>query len=162
MKYMLAIAVLVLTAWIGYGVLGTATAASVTRNTSPLMYAVGDEVELYLDRSRSGDRIFLSGRLESFDNDQYCLRQTEESILDPRMGNFVTRSFAEYHVPVHLDIGEIETVFVEEEDKIVNKMGVKGIGEVGIVGVAAAVANAIFNATGIRVRELPVTPDKLL
>lgn len=86
----------------------------------------------------------------------------EESILDPRWGNFVTRSFADYHVPANLDIGEIETVFVDEEDKIVNKMGVKGIGEVGIVGVAAAVANAIFNATGKRVRELPITPDKLL
>ncbi|MDQ3799134.1 MAG: xanthine dehydrogenase family protein molybdopterin-binding subunit [Acidobacteriota bacterium] len=86
----------------------------------------------------------------------------EESILDPRWGNFVTRTFADYHVPANLDIGEIETVFVEEEDKIVNKMGVKGIGEVGIVGVAAAVANAIFNATGKRIRELPVTPDKLL
>jgi xanthine dehydrogenase YagR molybdenum-binding subunit len=86
----------------------------------------------------------------------------EESILDPRWGNFVTRSFADYHVPANLDIGEIETVFIEEEDKIVNKLGVKGIGEVGIVGVAAAVANAIFNATGKRVRELPITPDKLL
>jgi xanthine dehydrogenase YagR molybdenum-binding subunit len=86
----------------------------------------------------------------------------EESILDPRHGNFVTRSFAEYHIPANLDIGEIETVFVNEDDKIVNKLGVKGIGEVGIVGVAAAVANAIFNATGKRVRELPITPDKLL
>ena len=86
----------------------------------------------------------------------------EESILDPRWGNFVTRSFADYHIPANLDIGEIETVFLDEEDKIVNKMGVKGIGEVGIVGVAAAVANAIFNATGKRVRELPITPDKLL
>lgn len=86
----------------------------------------------------------------------------EESILDPRWGNFVTRSFADYHIPAHLDIGEIETVFLPEEDKIVNKLGVKGIGEVGIVGVAAAVANAIFNATGKRVRELPITPDKLL
>ncbi|HEX8736305.1 MAG TPA: xanthine dehydrogenase family protein molybdopterin-binding subunit [Pyrinomonadaceae bacterium] len=86
----------------------------------------------------------------------------EESILDPRWGNFVTRSFADYHVPANLDIGEIETVFLDEEDKIVNKLGVKGIGEVGIVGVAAAVANAIFNATGKRVRELPITPDKLI
>jgi xanthine dehydrogenase YagR molybdenum-binding subunit len=87
---------------------------------------------------------------------------TEESVLDPRWGNFVTRTFAEYHVPANLDIGEIETVFINEEDKIVNKMGVKGIGEVGIVGVAAAVANAIFNATGKRIRDLPITPDKLL
>ena len=87
---------------------------------------------------------------------------TEESILEPRYGNFITRSFADYHIPANLDIGDIETIFVEEEDKIVNKMGVKGIGEVGIVGVAGAVANAVFNATGKRVRELPITPDKLL
>jgi xanthine dehydrogenase YagR molybdenum-binding subunit len=86
----------------------------------------------------------------------------EESVLDPRHGNFVTRSFADYHIPANLDIGAIETVFISEEDKFVNKMGVKGIGEVGIVGVAAAVANAVFNATGKRVRELPITPDKLL
>ena len=87
---------------------------------------------------------------------------TEESIIDPRHGNFVTRSFAEYHVPSNLDIGEIKTIFIEEEDKFVNKLGVKGLGEVGIVGVAGAVANAIFNATGKRVRDLPITPDKLL
>lgn len=87
---------------------------------------------------------------------------TEESLLDPRWGNFVTRSFADYHIPSNLDIGEIETIFINEEDKIVNKLGVKGIGEVGITGVAAAVANAIFNATGKRVRSLPITPDKLL
>ncbi|HEY0429513.1 MAG TPA: xanthine dehydrogenase family protein molybdopterin-binding subunit [Pyrinomonadaceae bacterium] len=87
---------------------------------------------------------------------------TEESIIDPRWGNFVTRSFADYHVPVNLDVGEIETIFVNEEDKFVNKMGIKGIGEVGIAGVAAAIANAIFNATGKRVRDLPITPDKLL
>lgn len=86
----------------------------------------------------------------------------EESILDPRHGNFVTRSFADYHIPANLDIGEIETVFIDEEDKFVNKLGVKGIGEVGIVGVAAAIANAIFNATGKRVRNLPITPDKLI
>lgn len=87
---------------------------------------------------------------------------TEESVLDPRWGNFVTRSLAEYHVPSNLDIGTIETIFIDEKDTIPNKLGVKGIGEVGIVGVAAAVANAIFNATGKRVRDLPITPDKLL
>ncbi|MDO1450842.1 xanthine dehydrogenase family protein molybdopterin-binding subunit [Rhodocytophaga aerolata] len=87
---------------------------------------------------------------------------TEESILDPRWGNFVTRSLAEYHVPSNLDIGKIETIFINEIDTKPNTLGVKGIGEVGIVGVAGAVANAIFNATGKRVRELPITPDKLL
>jgi xanthine dehydrogenase YagR molybdenum-binding subunit len=87
---------------------------------------------------------------------------TEESIIDPRWGNFITRSFADYHVPSNLDIGTMETIFIDEEDRIVNKLGVKGIGEVAIVGVAAAVANAVFNATGKRIRELPITPDKLL
>ncbi|MEJ7766221.1 MAG: xanthine dehydrogenase family protein molybdopterin-binding subunit [Chitinophagaceae bacterium] len=87
---------------------------------------------------------------------------TEESIIDARWGNFVTRSLADYHVPSNLDIGDIETIFIDEEDKVPNKLGVKGIGEVSIVGVAAAVANAIFNATGKRIRQLPITPDKLL
>jgi xanthine dehydrogenase YagR molybdenum-binding subunit len=87
---------------------------------------------------------------------------TEESILDPRYGNFVTRTLADYHVPTNLDVGEIDVAFIPEEDKIVNKLGVKGIGEVGIVGVAAAIANAVFNATGKRVRDIPITPDKLL
>ena len=87
---------------------------------------------------------------------------TEESIIDPRRGNFVTRSFADYHIPVNLDVGTIDVEFIPEEDRIVNKLGIKGVGEVGIVGVAAAIANAVFNATGKRVRELPITPDKLL
>ncbi|CCH02687.1 xanthine dehydrogenase YagR molybdenum-binding subunit [Fibrella aestuarina BUZ 2] len=87
---------------------------------------------------------------------------TEESVTDPRWGNFVTRSFADYHVPANLDIGDLDAIFIREDDQRANKMGVKGIGEVGIVGVAAAVANAVFNATGKRVRELPITPDKLL
>ena len=87
---------------------------------------------------------------------------TEESVIDPRWGNFVTRSLADYHVAVNLDIGSVETIFINEKDSFVNKLGVKGIGEVGIVGVAGAVANAVFNATGKRVRDLPITPDKLL
>ncbi|QJW90493.1 xanthine dehydrogenase family protein molybdopterin-binding subunit [Spirosoma taeanense] len=87
---------------------------------------------------------------------------TEESVVDPRWGNFVTRSLADYHVPSNLDIGDLDAMFIREEDPHVNTLGIKGLGEVGIVGVAAAVANAIFNATGKRIRELPITPDKLL
>lgn len=87
---------------------------------------------------------------------------TEESIVDPRYGNFATRSFADYHVPSNLDVGKLDAMFINEEDKIANTLGVKGIGEVGIVGVAGAIANAVFNATGKRIRNLPITPDKLL
>ncbi|WP_231460290.1 xanthine dehydrogenase family protein molybdopterin-binding subunit [Pedobacter sp. Leaf132] len=87
---------------------------------------------------------------------------SEESVMDPRWGNFATRSFGDYHVPANLDVGKLDAIFINEEDKIPNKMGVKGIGEVGIVGVAAAIANAIFNATGKRIRKLPITPDKLI
>jgi xanthine dehydrogenase YagR molybdenum-binding subunit len=86
----------------------------------------------------------------------------EESVLDHGLGRFMNHSFAEYHVPVHADVREIEVIFVDEVDNIVNPLGAKGLGEIGIVGVAAAVANAIYNATGRRVRELPITPDKLL
>ncbi|MGO4877563.1 xanthine dehydrogenase family protein molybdopterin-binding subunit [Pedobacter sp. AJM] len=87
---------------------------------------------------------------------------TEESVIDPRYGNFAIRSFADYHVPANLDVGQLDAMFINEVDMIPNKMGVKGIGEVGIVGVAAAIANAVFNATGKRIRSLPITPDKLL
>lgn len=87
---------------------------------------------------------------------------SEESSIDPRWGNFATRSLGDYHVPVNMDVGHMDVLFVDEKDSFVNKMGIKGIGEVGIVGVAAAVANAIFNATGKRVRNAPITPDKLL
>ena len=68
----------------------------------------------------------------------------------------------EYHIPVHADTPEIEVIFVQEEDPIINPLGIKGVGEIGIIGVAAAVANAIHHATGRRVRDLPITPDKLL
>ena len=87
---------------------------------------------------------------------------TEETVLDKRYGSYATRTLADYHVPVNADIGEIGVHFLPEEDKIINRLGVKGIGELGIIGVAAAVANAVFNATGKRIRNLPLTPDKLL
>jgi xanthine dehydrogenase YagR molybdenum-binding subunit len=69
---------------------------------------------------------------------------------------------AEYHVPVNADIGALDVSFVDEEDPHVNPIGVKGIGEIGITGVAAAIANAVYNATGVRVRELPITLDKII
>jgi xanthine dehydrogenase YagR molybdenum-binding subunit len=87
---------------------------------------------------------------------------TEESVLDPRDGSFVNHDLAEYHVPVNADIGQIDAIFVPELEEHANPLGIKGLGEVGIVGAAAAVANAVFNATGVRVRVLPITLDKVL
>jgi xanthine dehydrogenase YagR molybdenum-binding subunit len=86
----------------------------------------------------------------------------EDALMDRRLGRFVNNNLAEYHVPVNADVGQIEALWVEEKDQHINPLGAKGIGEIGITGSAAAVANAIFNATGKRVRDLPITPDKLL
>jgi xanthine dehydrogenase YagR molybdenum-binding subunit len=86
----------------------------------------------------------------------------EDSVLDHQFGRFINHDLAGYHVPVHADIPEIEVLFVEEQDTVVNPLGVKGVGEIGLVGVAAAIANAVYHATGKRVRELPITLDKLL
>lgn len=86
----------------------------------------------------------------------------EDTLTDHNLGRFMNHSLAEYHIPVHADIGEIDAFFVEEEDDIVNDLGSKGVGEIGIVGVAAAVSNAVFHATGKRVRDFPVTLDKML
>lgn len=86
----------------------------------------------------------------------------EETLIDHRLGRYMNHNLAEYHIPVNADIPEIDVIFVEEHDEIVNDLGSKGVGEIGIVGVAAAVANAIYNATGKRVRDLPITLDKVL
>ncbi|CAA9240624.1 MAG: Periplasmic aromatic aldehyde oxidoreductase, molybdenum binding subunit YagR [uncultured Chthoniobacterales bacterium] len=86
----------------------------------------------------------------------------EATEIDHRYGRIMNPNLQHYHVPVNADIHAIETSFVEEDDKIVNPLGVKGMGELGMVGIPAAIANAVFHATGKRVRELPITPDKLL
>jgi xanthine dehydrogenase YagR molybdenum-binding subunit len=86
----------------------------------------------------------------------------EESLLDPRYGRFANANLAEYHVPVNADIGIIDVTFVDENDTLFNPLGARGIGEIGITGVAGALANAVFHATGRRVRHLPITLDKLL
>jgi xanthine dehydrogenase YagR molybdenum-binding subunit len=86
----------------------------------------------------------------------------EATEIDHRFGRIMNPDLQHYHVPVNADVHEIETMFVEEDDKIVNPLGVKGMGELGMVGIPAAIANAVFHATGKRVRELPITPDKLL
>ncbi|TRX74221.1 xanthine dehydrogenase family protein molybdopterin-binding subunit [Pseudomonas mangiferae] len=86
----------------------------------------------------------------------------EETQLDHHLGRFMNHSLAEYHIPVQADIQDLQVIFVEEHDRIVNPLGSKGVGEIGIVGVAAAIANAVYHATGKRVRDLPITLDKLL
>jgi xanthine dehydrogenase YagR molybdenum-binding subunit len=86
----------------------------------------------------------------------------EEAATDKRLGRWVNNNLAEYHVPVNADIGQIEALWVDEVDHHVNPIGAKGIGEIGITGASAAVANAVFHATGKRVRDLPITLDKLI
>jgi xanthine dehydrogenase YagR molybdenum-binding subunit len=87
----------------------------------------------------------------------------EHSVVDPRNGRVPNANLAEYAVPVHADAPPVmDVIFVEEHDPHVNPLGVKGLGELPIVGVAAAIGNAVFHATGKRIRELPITPDKLL
>jgi xanthine dehydrogenase YagR molybdenum-binding subunit len=85
----------------------------------------------------------------------------EESVVDARFGHFANHDFAEYHIPVNADVRDLDAIWIDEIDEHVNPMGAKGIGEIGITGAAAAIANAVHHATGIRVRELPITLDKL-
>ncbi|MEV4068201.1 xanthine dehydrogenase family protein molybdopterin-binding subunit [Nonomuraea fuscirosea] len=86
----------------------------------------------------------------------------EETLTDAEFGGFLHRDLAQYHVPVCADVRDVEAVWLDERDGELNPMGSKGIGEIGIVGTAAAIGNAVFHATGHRVRELPITPAKVL
>jgi xanthine dehydrogenase YagR molybdenum-binding subunit len=86
----------------------------------------------------------------------------EESILDLEFGDYLNHDFAGYHIPACADIEQLDAMWVEERDERVNPLGAKGIGEIGIVGTAAAVANAVHHATGVRVRELPIVPSRLV
>jgi xanthine dehydrogenase YagR molybdenum-binding subunit len=87
---------------------------------------------------------------------------TEETVIDHRYGKVVNNNFADYHVPVNADIPQIDALFVNKPDININPIGAKGMGEIALIGMAAAVANAVYNATGKRVRDLPITPDKLV
>ncbi len=86
----------------------------------------------------------------------------EQAIMDPRSGRPMNANLAEYHIPVNADIPSVEAILVEEHDPHVNALGIKGVGEIGITGSAGAVANAVWHATGIRVRSFPITLDRLL
>ena len=85
----------------------------------------------------------------------------EEALTDHALGRPMNHDIAEYHIPVNADVHDIDVIFIEEHDEFVNPLGAKGVGEIGIVGVPAAIANAIFHATGVRVRDLPITLDKI-
>jgi xanthine dehydrogenase YagR molybdenum-binding subunit len=86
----------------------------------------------------------------------------EQTTYDERLGRIVNNNLAEYHVPTNADVGDMDITWVEEDDPHVSPIGAKGIGEIGITGSAAAIANAVYHATGKRIRDLPITPDKLL
>ena len=86
----------------------------------------------------------------------------EETQIDHNLGRYMNHNLAEYHVPVHADMGDIDVIFVDEPDTIVNALGSKGVGEIGLVGVGAAIANAVYHATGKRIREFPITVEKVL
>jgi xanthine dehydrogenase YagR molybdenum-binding subunit len=86
----------------------------------------------------------------------------EQAVIDPRSGRPMNPNLGEYHVPVNADVPSLEAILVEENDPYVNALGIKGVGEIGITGTAGAVANAVWHATGIRVRQFPITLDRLI
>lgn len=87
---------------------------------------------------------------------------TEDAVIDHRFGRYVTKDLADYHVPVHAYVPNIDVYFVNKPDLLADPVGSKGLGEIAIIGVTTAIANAIFNVTGKRIREWPITLDKLV
>jgi xanthine dehydrogenase YagR molybdenum-binding subunit len=86
----------------------------------------------------------------------------EHTVYDKKHGRVVTNNLADYAIPVNADIPDVDVAFIDQPDFISNSVGARGVGEIGITGVAPAIGNAIYHATGIRVRDLPITPEKLL
>jgi len=87
---------------------------------------------------------------------------TEAVFIDQRNGSYINSNLGEYHVPLHTDVPEIETWFPNIPDPIINAMGSKGVGEIALIGFASAVANAVYNATGKRIRNLPIKAEMLI
>lgn len=86
----------------------------------------------------------------------------EETILDERLGKYINANLGEYHIPVHADINQLDVIFADEKDDLINELGIKGVGEIGLVAMPAAVANAVYHATGKRINKLPIHFDELL
>jgi xanthine dehydrogenase YagR molybdenum-binding subunit len=86
----------------------------------------------------------------------------EETLIDHNLGKYMNTNLGEYHIPVHADIHELDVIFVDEKDEIINELGSKGVGEIGHVSMAPAIANAIFHATGKRINKFPIHFDTLL
>ncbi|RYZ50876.1 MAG: xanthine dehydrogenase family protein molybdopterin-binding subunit, partial [Sphingobacteriales bacterium] len=86
----------------------------------------------------------------------------EESVMDAHFGKYINSNLAEYHIPVHADINQLDVIFADEKDELINEPGIKGVGEIGLVAVPAAIANAIYHATGKRINKLPIHFDELL
>jgi xanthine dehydrogenase YagR molybdenum-binding subunit len=86
----------------------------------------------------------------------------EHAAMDKRSGRTMNANFAEYHVPVNADVPSIEAILVDEHDEHVNALGVKGVGEIGITGTVGAIANAVWHATGVRVRSFPITLEQVM
>ena len=86
----------------------------------------------------------------------------EESILDENLGKYMNTNLGEYHIPVHADVHDLEVIFADEKDNVINELGIKGVGEIGMVAMPAAIANAIYHATGRRINDLPIHFDRLL
>ncbi|MFC6101636.1 xanthine dehydrogenase family protein molybdopterin-binding subunit [Olivibacter domesticus] len=86
----------------------------------------------------------------------------EESVIDENLGKYINANLAEYHIPTHADVHQLEVIFADEKDDLINELGIKGVGEIGLVAMPAAIANAIFHATGKRINKLPIHFDELL
>ncbi len=136
----------------------TGVAAVITWENAPRLASDADK-ELWVLQS---NEVAFRGQLIGGMTMGLSMALFEESVVDPRFGHVVNHDFAGYHIAVNADIGDLDAVWLDESDPHANPMGSRGIGEIGIVGAAAAIANAAWHATGIRVRDLPVTADKFL